>query len=196
MVLQREGEDIMQELQLVDACTQRHFEEMSLLHALGWRTTYAPYLDSAYMAREITDTRWIPLFQENFNTKRAYGLILYRGDTPVSCATYCPIRDNSGLQGADAQALETEGYEGWGEISSFYSHPGERGKGYGSLLMKELLHRLQETGYPGTVLYVLRENLAAKRFYERHGFAPDGGYVELPFPPDFVNVDVRYVRRF
>ena len=27
----------MEELRLVDACTEEHFQAMSLIHALGWR---------------------------------------------------------------------------------------------------------------------------------------------------------------
>lgn len=30
----------MEKIQLIDACEERHFRDMSRLHALGWRTAY------------------------------------------------------------------------------------------------------------------------------------------------------------
>ena len=50
------------DLRFVDACTDAHFKAMSLIHALGWRTTYQGAVPDDYMAREITDERWVPFF--------------------------------------------------------------------------------------------------------------------------------------
>ena len=40
---------------LVDAREERHFQDMSLLHALGWRAAYRDSIPADYMSREITD---------------------------------------------------------------------------------------------------------------------------------------------
>ena len=69
----------MKDLRLVDACTEEHFRAMSLIHALGWRDTYAGYVPDDYMAREITDDRWVEVFRENHETGTCHGLLLYRG---------------------------------------------------------------------------------------------------------------------
>ena len=50
----------MERLQFVDACQEAHFEAMSLIHALGWRTTYTEALPAAYLQQEVTDERWVP----------------------------------------------------------------------------------------------------------------------------------------
>lgn len=186
----------MEPLHFIDATTQTHYEAMSLLHALGWRTTYADTLPPEFMAQEITDHRWVDYFRENFATKGHRGLLLYAGNCPVACICYGPARTDSGKQGGEVCPLDCTGLEGWGEIISFYSHPEETGKGYGSLLLAEALSRLQAAGHPGALLYVLRENLDARRFYQRHGFAPDGTELALPFPPDRLCVDLRYRKRF
>ena len=52
----------MSTLRLVDACTEEHFAAMSLIHAMGWRDTYVGYVPADYMAREITDDRWVKFF--------------------------------------------------------------------------------------------------------------------------------------
>lgn len=186
----------MQTLRFIDATTQEHYAAMSLLHALGWRTTYADSVPPEFMAREITDHRWVDYFRENFTTKGHRGLLLYRGETPVACISYGPVRMDSGKQGGEVCPLDCTGLDGWGEIVSFYNHPEETGKGYGSLLLTEVLDRMRAEGRPGVVLYVLRENLDARRFYERHGFAPDGTEIALPFPPDRICVDLRYLKKF
>ena len=71
-------------LRFVDACTGEHFRAMSLIHALGWRDTYADAVPADYMASEITDDRWVEVFRANYETQNGiHGLLLYRGDTPV-----------------------------------------------------------------------------------------------------------------
>ena len=82
-----------------------------------------------------------------------------------------------------------------GEVISFYTHPDETGRGYGGMIMEEVLRRLKESGFPSCYVYVLRENEGARRFYARHGFAWDGTHEEIPFPPDSVCIDLRYTRK-
>lgn len=167
-------------LHFLSATTQAHFEAMSLIHALGWRTTYENAVPADYMAREITDQRWVPFFKEGHRSGLYNGLILYRSSTPVACCSYGPSR--------------VKGYEGWGEIISFYTHPQEKGQGYGGLLMEEALMRLRGDGFSKCYVLVLRENEGARRFYATHGFAWDGSHEDIPFPPDTICTDLRYTR--
>ncbi|HWS42480.1 MAG TPA: GNAT family N-acetyltransferase [Pseudoflavonifractor sp.] len=185
----------MSELRFVDACTEEHFEAMSLIHALGWRDTYVGYVPDDYMAREITDDRWVKFFRADYETGRCHGLLLYSGDAPVACVNYGPARVEN-LNAGSACTFDSRGYEGWGEIVSFYTHPEERGKGYGGLLFEEAVRRLREVGHPSAFVFVLRENQKARRFYAAHGFAWDGSSADIPFPPDAVCVDLRYIKEF
>ena len=180
-------------LRFADACTEEHFRAMSLIHALGWRDTYKGYVPDDYMAKEITDDRWVPVFRENARTGECHGLLLYRGSTPVACINYCRARTTN-YNTDDICTFPNEGYEDWGEIASFYTHPAERGKGYGGLLMEEALRRLRAEGFKNAFVFVLRENENARRFYAAHGFARDGTHADIPFPPDTICVDLRYVR--
>ena len=85
----------MSALAFVDACSDEHFRAMSLIHALGWRDTYRGYVPDDYMAREITDDRWVPYFREDYQTGRCRGLLLCRDGEPVSCVNYGPARVES-----------------------------------------------------------------------------------------------------
>lgn len=184
----------MESLHFVDASTDEHFRAMSLIHALGWRDTYADAVPADYMAREITDDRWVEVFRQNYLTQNGvHGLLLYRGDTPVSCLNYCRARVSNYNVG-DICTFDNAAYADWGEIASFYTHPDERGKGYSGLLFEEALKRLKADGFQNAFVCVLRENEKARRFYASHGFAWDGTSTEIPFPPK-VCVDLRYVKK-
>jgi ribosomal protein S18 acetylase RimI-like enzyme len=182
-------------LHFVDATTDLHFAQMSLIHALGWRDTYADALPADYMAREITDDRWIPFFREDYQTGRCHGLLLYRENMPVGCINYGPARtENYNAGQSEGSQFHSEAYRGWGEIISFYVHPEARSLGYGGLLLEEACRRLKASGFANVYVLVLRENEGARRFYARHGFSWDGTHEEIPFPHDTVCIDLRYCR--
>lgn len=187
-------EAAMEQLHFVDATKEEHFIAMSLIHALGWRDTYVGYVPQAYLDSEITDDRWVSVFRKNFETGVCHGLLLYRDDTPVACINYCRAR-RANYNTGEICSFDNAGYEDFGEIASFYTHPAERGMGYGGLLIEEALWRLKAEGYADAFVFVLRENEKAQRFYAAHGFAWDGTHNDIPFPPDTVCVDLRYVRK-
>ena len=131
----------MSRLHFEEARTEEQFAALSLIHALGWRTTYAGAIPADFMAREITDDRWVPTFRENLKTNRNQLLLLYDKDIPVCCATFGPARIDAGLQAGTVCKFNSRGYEGWGEIISFYTHPDHKRKGYGTKLHYELLRQ-------------------------------------------------------
>ena len=61
-----------------------------------------------------------------------------------------------------------------GELYALYVRPAWWSTGTGRALMDRVLARTAAAGYQSVVLWVLRDNLRARRFYERAGFAPDG----------------------
>lgn len=184
----------MEELHYVDACREEHFQAMSRIHALGWQDTYAGVLPAEYLEKEITLGRWTPVFRENYRRHNGVqGLLLYRGEEPVSCLNYCRARVTNYNVG-DLCTFDNRGYEDWGEVASFYTLPGERGKGYGGLLFEQALRRLKESGFARVFVFVLGENEKARRFYAAHGFTWDGTHADIPFPGGTVCRDLRYVR--
>lgn len=181
-------------LRFVDAVDEEHFRAMSLIHALGWRDTYVGYVPQDYLDSEITDERWVPVFRENYLTRNGCrGLLLYRGGEPVSCINYCRARTVNYNPGEICR-FDNDAYADWGEIASFYTHPRERGKGYGGILFEEALRRLKEAGFERAFVFVLRQNEKARRFYAAHGFAWDGTHADIPFPPHAICEDLRYVK--
>ncbi|MEG1240527.1 MAG: GNAT family N-acetyltransferase [Oscillospiraceae bacterium] len=184
----------MEHLRFVNATAREHFSAMSLIHALGWRTTYQDAVPADFMAENVTDDHWTVPFETDFLEKRCQGILLYRDDVPVACATYGAARVNTPQNDGNLCHFSSAGYEGWAEVMSFYTHPDEKHKGYGRALMEEILRRLKAEGYRQVYVLVLRENENARHFYTACGFAHDGTEEKIPFPDGTICVDLRYTR--
>ena len=71
--------------------------------------------------------------------------------------------------------LSTDGEERRvAELYALYVRPAWWSTGTGRALMDRALARSVAAGYSSVMLWVLRDNRRARRFYERAGFAPDG----------------------
>lgn len=62
----------------------------------------------------------------------------------------------------------------YAELICIHSLPNRWGKGYGSIMMKTVLHDAAAAGYEKIMLWVFAENARAIRFYEKHGFSFNG----------------------
>lgn len=60
------------------------------------------------------------------------------------------------------------------EVFALYVSPGRLDTGLGRSLMRAALSGMREDGHRAAVLWVLRGNMRARRFYERGGWATDG----------------------
>ncbi|MFI6349210.1 GNAT family N-acetyltransferase [Streptomyces sp. NPDC050560] len=61
-----------------------------------------------------------------------------------------------------------------GELLALYAAPDRLRAGTGTALLRHALAAARERSYDALVLWVIAANTGARRFYERHGFAPDG----------------------
>ncbi len=78
----------------------------------------------------------------------------------------------------------------WGELYAIYLRAAHWGSGIASELMAAGEQELRDLGYPQATLWVLRDNLRARRFYEKHGWRLDGS--EKEYVPGVA--EVRYER--
>jgi GNAT superfamily N-acetyltransferase len=79
------------------------------------------------------------------------------------------------------------------ELYAIYVAPGNLGTGVGRALLQESLRQCAALGHDRVLLWVLKGNARARRFYQRAGFHADGA--EEPFEVDGVPVpEVRYVK--
>ncbi|HZD21890.1 MAG TPA: GNAT family N-acetyltransferase [Acidimicrobiia bacterium] len=60
--------------------------------------------------------------------------------------------------------------EGWGEVFAIYVHPDHWDQGLGFQLLRAGESQLRDDGHQRALLWVLRDNHRARRFYERQGW--------------------------
>lgn len=77
---------------------------------------------------------------------------------------------------------------GAGEVYALYVGKDWWGAGVGEALFRTAIDWLKAEGYPRGVLWVLRDNWRARRFYEKQGCVFDGAEKVSPWGP----VEVRY----
>jgi GNAT superfamily N-acetyltransferase len=95
-------------------------------------------------------------------------LLAIDGEAPVGYAHFGPYRDGEVLD------------ESAGEVIAIYVDPPAWGTGVGRALMTAALDRLAERGWDEVRLWVLEANHAARGFYARLGFRPDGATANYP----------------
>ncbi|WP_208036863.1 GNAT family N-acetyltransferase [Streptomyces cyanogenus] len=154
-------------------------DRVAEIRVRGWQHAYrglAPqaYLDGLSVAADAERRR--AGFSQG--TASVVNLVAERDGTVLGWAAYGPYRDG-GAHTGDA------------ELYAIYVDPAHLGAGIGRALLAASLGRCPATAR--MLLWVLKENAPARRFYERAGFRPDGA--EEPFEVDGVSVpEVRYVR--
>ncbi|MET4921890.1 GNAT family N-acetyltransferase [Streptomyces sp. PSRA5] len=80
-----------------------------------------------------------------------------------------------------------------GELYALYVRPEHISTGVGRALTEAFVERATTDGFSRLVLWVLKENARARRFYEKAGFTPDGAQESLDVGGVRVP-EVRYVR--
>ncbi|MGW1541557.1 N-acetyltransferase family protein [Streptomyces sp. NPDC002309] len=147
----------------------------------GWRSAYRGLMPQSYLdalsVRQDADRRRARFGQGDGTV---VNLVAERAGEVVGWACHGPYRDGE-VRTADA------------ELYAIYVHPERYGEGIGHALLSESVRRCRASGHRRMLLWVLRDNTAARRFYERAGFAADGA--QEPFEVDGVQVpEVRYAR--
>ncbi|MPY60071.1 GNAT family N-acetyltransferase [Streptomyces spongiae] len=169
--------------------TPLHIREMTLpdcrpvaeIRIGGWQTAYAGMIPQTYLDRLDVDA--------DAERRRGYlekgdgqvvNLVAERRGEVVGWVCHGSYREGE-VRTDDA------------ELYALYVRPGHFSTGVGHALLRESARRCATAGHARMLLWVLKENTRARRFYEGHGFTPDGA--EEPFEVDGVMVpEVRYVR--
>jgi GNAT superfamily N-acetyltransferase len=137
---------------------------MAKVHIVSWRETYPGILPEPMLARlSVAEEaiRW----QRMLDRPRAWGNpISFVADQAGSIVGYGSCGEQrSGL-------LRERGFTG--EVSELYVLRSAQGHGIGSGLMRAMAAALLDRGHAALSLWVLEQNMPARRFYERLGGAP------------------------
>ena len=157
-------------------------EVLARIRIRSWRAAYAGIVPSAVLdgLDPVTEAaRW----RTGLSSPRpAWTRVAFAGSPslPAGFVIAGPAR------GSDAAGL--------GEVHAIYVDPHSQGRGIGRALMEAAVRGLATRGFAEAILWVFEENAAARRFYERMGWLPDGA--AKPFEiGGAAPLEVRYRRR-
>lgn len=135
-------------------------EDLARVHVRAWRESYKGLLPDAFLAR---------MSEPGF--ARRFARDLARPDGTVTLAA----ADRFGLVGYAAGGASRRQVPGEAEIALLYVLRDAQGRGAGRELLTRTARALAEHGATSLMISVLRDNLAARGFYEHLG-----GVAETP----------------
>lgn len=131
---------------------------ISRIYEESWKFAYKDIIPKTYL-ESIPAGRWAPnIEKEGMNT-----LVLIEDGMFIGTSSYCKSRFSD--------------FSDLGEIVSIYLLPQYIGKGYGKLLLNAVKEELGQLGFNEIFLWVLEDNLRARKFYEKAGFTTSGNYL-------------------
>ena len=138
------------------ARTEDELRGRAYVHWKAWQEAYAGLIDPEYLKGHTLEKSL-----ERALTWTTPQRIALDGGRVVGFVSFGPARDE----------------EGAGEVYALYVLAEYYGRGVGARLLDAALDELRD--FPRILLWVLRENGRAVRFYEKHGFRADGAQMRL-----------------
>jgi len=145
------------------------------VHVLSWKAAYKGIVPDEYLDRLSVENR-AERFRENYERIKENSFVAANDGEIIGVLA---IHKSLDADRADC-----------GEIEAVYLLPEYWGRGYGKQMMDFAIHKLNEWGFRDILLWVLEENLRARKFYEKCGFAPDGTKKETRIEKPLV--EIRY----
>lgn len=141
---------------------------ISGIYAKSWKAAFRGQLPDGYLDQLPAD-HWTVFFTTVLTEGSLSAKLIYDKKQAVGAIAYGAARMELPVGGM----LTGDGrdYSDFGEIVSLYLLPEYYGKGYGRQLLECVKEELMGQ-YVGVYLWVLRENVRARRFYEKMGFLP------------------------
>ena len=153
---------------LVRPTTPDDAHDVALVHVRSWQAAYAGIVPAEILDALDIDARAERLRPQLPTDPPAHHQVALDSDTQQILGF---VRVGAYRTEPDAAATEP----GVGEVYAIYLHPDHWGSGVGRALLSTALAELRAAGYIEARLWVFAANDRARRFYERAGFAVDGG---------------------
>jgi ribosomal protein S18 acetylase RimI-like enzyme len=124
------------------------------VHVTTWRTAYRGLLSDDFLA-SLDETAYAERWRRTLTAARDRVYVAENAD---------------GVIGFASGGKERAGEDGFGgELYAIYVLREAQGHGHGRQLVQAVVGGLRELGLPDMIVWVLRDNVPARRFYERLG---------------------------
>ncbi len=126
----------------------------------SWKEAFKDIVPSDLLSKCTELERAAAMYKRLLEEQRGNGYILEIDGKPHCIAWWCEARDKD--------------MPGYAELACIHSLKDNRHKGYGSMVMKQVLGDVKAAGYSKIMLWVFDNNVRAIKFYEKHGFTASG----------------------
>lgn len=133
---------------------------LAYIQTESWKAAFPSILTEQVLRAAVEPASVEAMYREILDEKIGNGLVMEVDGTPHAIGWWSESRD------ADSP--------GYAEIICIHSLPDRWGRGYGGVMMDRLLADIRQAGYRKVMLWVFRDNLRARGFYERKGFSFNG----------------------
>ena len=133
---------------------------LAYIQTESWKAAFAGILDAEMLAKCTDIDRATAMYQRLLDENKGNGYLLTVNEKPHCIAYWDAARDPE--------------FAGKAELICIHSLPDNWHKGFGSQMMDFVLDDIKKDGYSEVVLWVFRDNLRARAFYEAKGFILKG----------------------
>ena len=135
-------------------------DTLAYIQTESWKAAFKGIIDAEMLDKCTNIVKATNMYQKLLDENKGNGYLLTVDDKPHCIAYWDSARD-----------LELTGKA---ELICIHSLPNNWHKGFGSKMMDVVLEDIKKSGYSEVVLWVFRDNLRARTFYENNGFVLSG----------------------
>jgi len=133
---------------------------LAYIQTESWKSAFADILDADELARCTNKKRIIAMYEKVLGNPQIYMNIMFVDETAHGITAWS--------RNCAAMGDETA------ELICIHSLQNQWRKGYGSVMMEQVLQEMKEADYSKVILWVFADNARARAFYEKHGFILSG----------------------
>ena len=135
-------------------------DALAYIQTESWKTAFKGIIDDAMLEKCTNIDKARAMYQRLLDENMGNGYLLTVDNKPHCIAYWDKARDPE--------------LTGKAELICIHSLPNNWHKGFGSKMMDMVLEDIKSSGYSEVVLWVFRDNLRARAFYEANGFVLSG----------------------
>jgi GNAT superfamily N-acetyltransferase len=151
---------------------------MAEIHIFGWRSAYRGIVDDDYLFAKLSVAKRIIKFEKAIEEGKENNLVFEEDGIIKAFMTIGKCRNDD----------KKEAYELWG----IYVEPLMKRNGIGRTMINYCEDIARENGHKENVLWVLKDNIASRAFYEKMGYIADGKEEYL----DHIKaIEIRYCKK-
>ena len=152
-------------------------QDVAYVHVNSWKAAYKGIVPDDYLDG-LSVGKSAQRFKEIKAKGKAHHYLMYVDEKPAGVFVF-------------SKSFDEDADKDTADIGAIYFLPEYWGKGFGTKLIDFGIAEIKKTGYKAITLWVLEQNIRARKFYEKKGFVFDGTKEDINIGKQLVKVRYR-----